>query len=74
MLRDVERLSRNERPVNQPPSNINAKEFQSISVPVPPVELQREFVAIANAAEASKAELKKSITSIDAVMKGLING
>jgi type I restriction enzyme S subunit len=58
--------------VNQ--TNINAKEFQSISVPVPPVELQREFVAIANAAEASKAELKKSITSIDAVMKGLING
>ena len=58
--------------VNQ--TNINAKEFQSISVPVPPVELQREFVAIANAAEASKAQLKKSITSIDAVMKGLING
>lgn len=58
--------------VNQ--TNINAKEFQSISVPVPPVELQREFVAIANAAEASKAELKKSITSIDAVMRGLING
>lgn len=57
--------------VNQ--TNINAKEFQSISVPVPPVELQREFVAIANAAEASKAELKKSITCIDAVMKGLIN-
>ena len=58
--------------VNQ--TNINAKEFQSISVPVPPVELQREFVAIANAAEASKAQLKKSITSIDAVIKGLING
>ena len=58
--------------VNQ--TNINAKEFQSISVPVPPVEFQREFVAIADAAEASKAELKKSITSIDAVMKGLING
>ena len=58
--------------VNQ--TNINAKEFQSISVPVPPVELQREFVAIADAAEASKAELKKSIASIDAVMKGLING
>ena len=57
--------------VNQ--TNINAKEFQSISVPVPPVELQREFVAIADAAEASKAELKKSITSIDAVMRGLIN-
>lgn len=58
--------------VNQ--TNINAKEFQSISVPVPPVELQREFVAIANAAESSKVELRKSITSIDAVMRGLING
>ena len=58
--------------VNQ--TNINAKEFQSISVPLPPVDLQREFVSIANAAEASKAELKKSIVRVDAVMRGLING
>ncbi len=41
---------------------------------LPPIGLQREFVAIADAAEASKAELKKSIASIDAVIKGLING
>ena len=43
-------------------------------IPKVPMCVQREFVAIANAAESSKAELKKSITSIDAVMEGLING
>ena len=58
--------------VNQ--TNINAKEFQSISVPVPPAAIQKDFVIIAHAAEASKAELKKSMASIDAVMRGLING
>lgn len=48
-------------------------DVNNLLIPFPPIGLQREFVAIANAAEASKAELKKSITSIDAVMRGLIN-
>jgi type I restriction enzyme S subunit len=34
---------------------------------------QRNFVAIAEKAEAAKTELKKSIADIDQVMKGLIN-
>ena len=54
--------------------NISKERLCALPMVVPPIKLQREFVAIANAAEASKAELKKSITSIDAVMKGLING
>jgi type I restriction enzyme S subunit len=41
---------------------------------VPPLALQREFVAIAEKAEAAKTALKKSIADIDQVMKGLING
>ena len=53
---------------------VNREQISGFKMKLPPIELQREFVAIANAAEASKAELKKSITSIDAVMKGLING
>ena len=55
-------------------ANINAQELQSIEIPLPPLSLQREFVAIADKAEAAKANLKKSIAAIDQVMKGLING
>lgn len=54
--------------------NISKERLCALPMVVPPIKLQREFVAIANAAEVSKAELKKSIASIDAVMKGLING
>ena len=53
---------------------LTQSKMRSIECIKPSLSLQREFVAIANAAEASKVELKKSITSIDAVMKGLING
>ena len=40
---------------------------------IPPLSLQREFVAIADKAESAKTNLKKSIAAIDQVMKGLIN-
>ena len=55
-------------------AHLPGEKLKTLDIALPPIKLQREFVAIANAAEASKAELKKSITSIDAVMKGLING
>ena len=42
--------------------------------PLPPLSLQREFVAIAKRADAAKSALKQSIADIDHVMKGLING
>lgn len=54
-------------------ANINAQELQSIQIPLPPLSLQREFVAIAEKAEAAKTALKKSIADIDQVIKGLIN-
>ena len=50
------------------------KEIMNIQIPLPPLALQREFVAIADKAESAKANLKKSIAAIDQVMKGLING
>ena len=54
-------------------AHLPGEKLKTLDIALPPIDLQREFVAIADAAEASKAELKKSITSIDAVMKGLIN-
>ena len=47
--------------------------LSDIQIPLPPLTLQREFVAIADKAESAKANLKKSIAAIDLVMKGLIN-
>ena len=46
----------------------------NVSIPLPPLSLQREFVAIAEKADAAKSALKKSIADIEQVMKGLING
>ena len=54
-------------------TKVNREQISGFKMKLSPIEFQREFVTIANAVEVSKAELKKSITSIDAVMKGLIN-
>ena len=40
---------------------------------IPPMEEQMKFVAIAEQADKSKFELRKSIEAIDAVIKSLIN-
>lgn len=45
-----------------------------IRIPLPPLSLQREFVAIAERADAAKSALKQSIADIEQVIKGLING
>ncbi len=52
---------------------VNQERLSHIQIPLPPLALQREFVAIADKAESAKANLKKSIAAIDQVMKGLIN-
>ena len=44
-----------------------------LTFPMPPLSLQREFVAIAEKADETKASLKKSIADLDQVMRGLIN-
>lgn len=55
-------------------ANISLEDVRNIAVPLPPLSLQREFVAIAERADAAKSALKQSIADIDQVMKGLING
>lgn len=55
-------------------ARISRGSLGKIQIPLPPLALQREFVAIAEKAEAAKTALKKSIADIDQVMKGLING
>lgn len=52
---------------------INQQVIQNLQIPLPPLSLQREFVAIAEKADKTKAALKKSIADLDQVMKGLIN-
>ena len=54
--------------------NISQAFIRKIQIPLPPLSLQREFVAIAERADAAKSALKQSIADIDQVMKGLING
>ena len=53
---------------------ITLTDLKAITIPLPPLALQQQFVDIARKADELKAALKKSITSIDAVIKGLING
>lgn len=45
----------------------------NVKVPVPPMDQQQQFVSIAEQADKSKFELRKSIEAIDAVIKSLIN-
>ena len=54
-------------------ANLFQGRIKALTIPLPPLSLQREFVAIAEKAESAKANLKKSIAAIDQVMKGLIN-
>lgn len=53
--------------------NLNKDLAGMLKIVVPPRDRQDEYANLFDAAEASKEELKKSITSIDAVMRGLIN-
>ena len=55
-------------------NQITSKMLANVVVTLPPLSLQREFVAIAERADAAKSALKQSIADIDQVMKGLING
>ena len=55
-------------------NNIKPSTLDETMVPDVEESKRREFETIVDAAGASKAELKKSIASIDAVMRGLING
>lgn len=52
---------------------LNLKIIQKIPVLIPPMEDQMKFVAIAEQADKSEFELKKSIKAINAVIKSLLN-
>ena len=54
--------------------NLNMSKYLEIGIPNASDEEQKEFVAIAEQADKSKFELRKSIDAIDAVIKSLING
>lgn len=47
--------------------------YNKITLPLPPLPLQQQFVEIATQAEATKESLRKSIENIDQVIKSLIN-
>ena len=53
--------------------NLNMSKYLEIGIPNASDEEQIEFVAIAEQADKSKFELKKSIEAIDKVIKSLIN-
>ena len=52
---------------------IRPDDIAKILVPCPPINLQEQFSAIAEQADKSGFELRKSIEAIDAVIKSLIN-
>ena len=52
---------------------IKPDDIAKILVPCPPTSLQEQFSAIAEQAEQSKTELRKTIEAIDGVIKSLIN-
>ena len=54
-------------------ARIAAGQVNSIPIYIPPMDIQKQFVAIAEQADKSEFELRKSIDTIDAVIKSLIN-
>ncbi len=52
---------------------LTQKKMKEIPVLLPSIELQNKFVSIAEQADKSEFELRKSIDAIDAVIKSLIN-
>ena len=52
---------------------IKPDDIAKISVPCPPMNLQEQFSAIAQQADKSISELRKSVDAIDKVIKSLIN-
>lgn len=53
--------------------SLTRKDLEKIIMPIPPMDLQLSFVSIANQADKSISELRKSVEAIDAVIKSLIN-
>ena len=52
---------------------LTQKKLKEISVTLPSINMQKSFVEIAEQADKSEFELRKSIEAIDLVIKSLIN-
>jgi type I restriction enzyme, S subunit len=52
-------------------ANINAKEVQTIALPLPPLELQRRFAARVEAVERAKAEHESALAELDSLFASL---
>ena len=52
-------------------ANINAKEFQAIPIPKPPLDLQRRFAAIVAAVERQKARQRVHLAELDTLFAAL---
>jgi type I restriction enzyme S subunit len=52
-------------------ANINAKEFQKIPIPKPPLDLQRRFAAIVESVEKQKARQRAHLAELDALFASL---
>ena len=56
--------------VNQ--ANINAQELRSIPIYLPPIDLQREFVAFVEQTDKSKFEIQQSLEKLEILKKSLM--
>lgn len=54
--------------------NIKPEHIYNIEIPIPSIIEQNKFISIAEQADKSKFELRRSIDAIDKVIKSLING
>lgn len=52
--------------------NLNQKTLATLSIPVPPMEAQKEYVAFVEQSDKSKFELRKSLTEMTALYKRII--
>ncbi len=52
-------------------ANINAKEFQGIPIPKPPLDLQQRFADIVTRVEAQKARMRSQLTELDTLFASL---
>jgi len=52
-------------------ANINAKEFQAIPIPKPPLDLQRRFATIVKSVEQQKTRMRAHLTELDALFASL---
>ena len=51
--------------------NLNLEKIENLSIPLPPLSLQRRFASIVEAAERQKARLRAHLDELDALFSSL---